>query len=154
MYDDGEMVILYKDSGEKAVNIDIHTGSRLSIHATAIGKAILSQMSDETVEEILREIDLDSLTENTINSEDELREELAEIRRTGIAFDREERVHGLNCVAVPIRKGDDVVGTISVSGPTSRLKGEYFEEELPRLLHDTANVIELNFRYKDSAMNV
>jgi IclR family acetate operon transcriptional repressor len=36
---------------------------------------------------------------------------------------------------------------LSVSGPIHRLKGEWFEKEIPDLLLGTANELELNIRY-------
>jgi len=40
-----------------------------------------------------------------------------------------------------------VEGAISISGPTSRLQGERYEEELPQKLKNAANVIELGINY-------
>ncbi|SDR07080.1 hypothetical protein SAMN05216278_3461 [Halopelagius longus] len=40
-----------------------------------------------------------------------------------------------------------VGGGMSVSGPSHRLKGEWFEEELPDFLLGAANELELNIEY-------
>jgi len=42
---------------------------------------------------------------------------------------------------------ETVKGAISVAGPSSRFQGTRFHEELPQLVLDAANVIELNITY-------
>ncbi|WP_157573604.1 IclR family transcriptional regulator C-terminal domain-containing protein [Haloplanus natans] len=36
--------------------------------------------------------------------------------------------------------------TVSIAGPASRFQGDYFEEELARLVSDAANMIELKIQ--------
>jgi DNA-binding IclR family transcriptional regulator len=40
-----------------------------------------------------------------------------------------------------------VLGSISVSAPTSRMQGERFTDEIPDLVRSAANVIELDINY-------
>jgi DNA-binding IclR family transcriptional regulator len=113
-----------------------------------MGKAILAHLPESRVHEILDRHGLPEKTEQTITERDALFEELSEIRERGVAFDREERLSGLRCVAVPILSNSSrVEGALSVSGPTSRMQGERFESELPERLRSAANVIELNITY-------
>jgi len=97
-------------------------------------------------------IDRDGLariTENTITDEDVLREQLEEIRERKIAFDDEERLNGLRSVAAPVFDATgQVIGSISVAGPTHRMQGAYFYEELPETVLGIANVIELNIQHQ------
>lgn len=61
--------------------------------------------------------------------------ELNEIRDQGIAFDGGERAEGIRCVAAPIIDNTTaLIGTISVSGTSSRIKEERFREEIPELV--------------------
>jgi hypothetical protein len=48
--------------------------------------------------------------------------ELETIRRTGVAYDREEAYRGLCCVAAPIRSGGRTIGAVSVTGPIARMQ--------------------------------
>jgi DNA-binding IclR family transcriptional regulator len=121
---------------------------QVHLHCTALGKAILAYLPEERVREIIDTHGLPERTDATITDEEELFDELEGIRDRGYARDMEERVAGLLCVAAPIRNLDgDPLGAISVSGPTSRMKGERFDEEVPEELTSTANVIELNLNY-------
>lgn len=144
----GKGVYLSRAEGNKAVQLDTYAGMRVHLHCTALGKAILAYLPEERVREILDTHGLPKRTETTITDEEELFDELEGIRERGYARDTEERVAGLRCVAAPIRNLDgNPLGAISVSGPTSRMKGERFEEEVPEDLTSTANVIELNLNY-------
>ena len=84
-------------------------------------------------------------TDKTITSFEALQEELELVRDRGFAYDRGEQINGARCVGAPVRESDGtVLGAISVSGPESRLSGEFYETKLPELVMSTANVIEMN----------
>ena len=59
------------------------------MHATAVGKVLLAHTPPEFVEEVLK-AGLKRYTPHTIVAPGHLERALAEIRRTGIAFAREE----------------------------------------------------------------
>jgi len=140
----------HRATGREAVSVDATVGDRVTLHNTALGKAILAHKPRDEVEEILDAHGMERTTDHTITDEDSLFEQFEEIRDDGVAFDRQERLPGLRCVATPIlNQADEPVGAISVSGPTSRLNGDRFNEEIPKLLLDAKNIIELNISYSD-----
>lgn len=144
----GQGVYLCRVRGDRAVNVAASTGNRVYLHSTALGKAILAHTAESRVDEILSAHGMPSVTDRTTTDPAELKAQLAEIRDRGVAFDREERIDGLCCVAVPILDNDDrPIAAISVSGPKSRMKGERLESEIPELLESAANVVELNLTY-------
>ncbi|MEO0634616.1 MAG: IclR family transcriptional regulator C-terminal domain-containing protein, partial [Pseudomonadota bacterium] len=52
---------------------------------------------------------------------DTLRDELCQIRRDGVAYDREEHEPGIICIAAPIlTQGDRAIGALSVTTSTAR----------------------------------
>jgi DNA-binding IclR family transcriptional regulator len=141
----GRGVYLHKERGEHAIQTASYTGNRKSLHCTALGKAILSQLSTERINKIVDRHGLPQRTDNTIVSREELYNELETIRERGVAFDDEEILRGLRCIAAPIQHPTgEINGAISISGPTSRFKGERFHDELPELVQGAANVIEVN----------
>lgn len=141
----GKGVYLHKARGEDAIQTSSYTGYRKHLHCTALGKAIIAQFSDERIREIAEKTDLPARTEQTLTTVDELLEEIEQIRADDIAFDDEEILEGMRCVAAPIKyPAGEIQGAISVSGPTSRFKGETFREELPEVVRGAANVIEVN----------
>lgn len=145
----GEAVYVHRALGDQAVRTDPGIGSRIPLHATAAGKAILASMPEERASRIIEHTSFDEITPNTITEADALLEELEAIHDRGFAFNREENLEGLNAVGVPVRgRGHRVIGAVSVSGPSHRLTGTRFEEELPSLLLGTANELELNISHK------
>lgn len=140
-------VFLHRAEGEQAVHIDSYVGQRIYLHGAALGKAILASMPRQRVAEIVDRRGLPALTGNTITDRDRLFEELAGIEEAGVAFDDEERLDGLRSVAVPISDGREVVASLSIAGPTSRVRDRRFEAEFPTKISDAVNLIELNLTY-------
>lgn len=143
----GEAVYLYRTRGENAVRTDPGIGSRIPLHSTAAGKAILAALDDGQVFDMIEQTDFDPITQNTITDPDDLLAEIEAIRDRGYSFNRQENLEGLNAVGVAVNGPDDVLGALSVSGPSHRIKGERFEKTLPDLLLGAANELELNIAY-------
>jgi DNA-binding IclR family transcriptional regulator len=142
----GRAVYLDKARGEQAVNTASTVGKREYIHCISLGKAMLAHLPEERVEGIVDRHGLPAQTPNTITDRETLFAELETIRERGYAVDDEEKIEGVRCVAAPLTD-DGVVGAISISGPSSRMDGERFREELPRKLLRWANVIEINAKF-------
>ncbi|WP_340098694.1 IclR family transcriptional regulator [Salinibaculum salinum] len=144
----GEIVFVHREVGDNAVQADSHIGKRLPIHATSAGKAIMAFLPDERVSEIIEQKGLESYTENTITDEETLRDELEQIREDHVAFAQQEYIQQLNSVSVPIIDVNDrVCGALGISGPAHRIKGEWFQEEVPDLLLGFANELEIKMSY-------
>ncbi|GAA0668595.1 IclR family transcriptional regulator [Natronoarchaeum mannanilyticum] len=144
----GKGIFLYKARGPDAVQLDTHAGMRVHLQTTALGKSILAFRPREEVEAIIDRHGLPAVTERTISDREELFDALDQIRERKYAYDDEERVKGMRCVAAPITNEEGrAIAAISVSGPKSRMRGETFQEEIPELLLRSANVIEVNLSH-------
>lgn len=138
-------VCLYVAYGEEAVQTWLYVGQRSGLHHTAVGKALLASLPDERVEKIIEERGLTQVTPNTITEKSELFEELDEVREDGIAFNHQETIQGLVGVGAPIKsQSGDLLGALSIVGPASRMGEERLQEELPDLIMQSVNVIEVN----------
>lgn len=146
--ENGYGVYIYQQMDDRAITTNSRVGTRVSLHSSAIGKALLAFQPPEKVDRILDRDGLPAQTEHTITSREEFDAELERIREEGVAYDDEEGIEGMRCVAAPIRDKDSVsVGAISVSGPCTRIKSERFESTLPREVKRAAQAIEINYRY-------
>lgn len=121
-------------------------GLRLPAHCSACGKLLLAWRSWDDVARMFEQVELVRFTPATLVDLDALSAELRMIRRAGVAFDHEEIVPGLSCVAAPVRDetGEPVAG-ISLSVPTYRFVGG--EDAYVRLIANTAYRISCRLGY-------
>lgn len=112
-----DVFYLAKLHGHRRPACPSRIGGRVPAHATAVGKALLAYDA-EAYEEVLAS-GLSSFTPNTLTRTVDLAAELERIRRTGVAYDREEAQVGLHCVAVPLLSPSNrPIAALSVSVST------------------------------------
>lgn len=143
----GRGVYLYRARGEHAMPVNTHVGKHVDLHCRASGKAILASLPAEEVDRIIDERGLVRRTKHTITTRAELWEELEQVDRQGYAVNDGEVREGLRCIGAPVHRDGEVVGAISVSGPKGRIQGKRFDEELPDLVMDVANIVEITTSY-------
>lgn len=138
---------VYTSIGENGIRSESQTGERVYLHVTSVGKTILASLSESRVNEILDCHGLPALTETTITNREQLFEDLETIREQGYAINQGERRNGMMAVGAPIKASDgDILGGISVTGPTRRMESEHLDT-LPNLLLDLTEDINLRLRY-------
>ncbi|MFZ5946225.1 MAG: IclR family transcriptional regulator [Bacillota bacterium] len=117
-----DVITVYKVDPETTLKANISIGGREALHATSMGKVLVSEMSPTALRDIFGEKVLKAYTQNTITTFDGLMEEIAKVREQGYAIDDEELCMGLRCVAMPIRNNQgNIVCALSVSGPSVRI---------------------------------
>ena len=141
----GYGIFSYRSLGQQAVKPNPDIGDRVPLHSYAAGKAILAHIPKEDVHDILHRRGLRKQTENTLTDREDLFEELESVRDRGYAFNNQENILGLRAIGAPIRgKEGQIIGAISISGPTHRMKGDKLESKFPDLLLGSINELELN----------
>lgn len=115
--DGNEIVYVDKVESESTIRMYSRIGKRSPIYCTAVGKAMLSYMTDEQVEQIWNQSDIKKFTEKTITNLEEFKEHLKVVREKGYAIDEQENEIGIRCVGAAILnyKGE-VCSAISISG--------------------------------------
>ena len=100
-------------------------GRVLPPHCSALGKAITAFQDRAVAEQIVEVYGLARRTEHSITDRSRLFDEFAEIRKSGIACDREESILGGICYSAAIRPaGKPVLAAISLSTPIVRMTPE------------------------------
>lgn len=132
--DGTEAFYLDKVDSPKRLAVFSRIGHRVPLYCTAVGKVFLASMPPDKLEDYLKQTPLKRFTKNTIISPAGLRRELAEVKSSGYAFDREECEVGARCVAVPI-KGlmNRTIAALSISGPAVRLNDETLHKVVQQL---------------------
>lgn len=148
---DGRIYTLYEHFGSDAVGVEYHSKKRQTpldhLHCTAAGKVIIAHASKERRRQLLTECDFQPTGVNTITDPNEFRSELETVADRGVAFANEEQIKGIRAVGAPIVAQDGpVLGAITVSGPTTRLKAERFRDHIPSEVLHAAEVAELNLQ--------
>ena len=145
---DGLGVYLYSEMGSEGVQNDVRIGRHVHLHQSAAGKAILGFLPRERAEAIIDEHGLPARTSETITDRETLLAELDDTRERGYAYARGDHTKGLWAVGVPVHDEDDsVAGGLLVAGPTHRMRGEWFENDLPEYLEGTVKEFELNMSF-------
>ena len=118
-----------------------YIGLNLPLFCTAVGKAIMAELSQQEVTDIWNQRRDIRYTEKTIQDLDSLLKEIEEIKKYGYAFDNEEREVGLSCVGVSINGYDGMSRYgVSVSGPTNRITGERLHDICEALLESKKRI--------------
>ncbi len=117
-----EVVIIARTPGPGAFQLTDRAGVVRPAYCTALGKVILAALRQDQFERYLAQVELKPFTENTITDPQRLRQEIDEIRRSGIAFDDGELNGEVRCAAMPVRDfSGQMAGAIGISGPVWRL---------------------------------
>ena len=91
------------------------------LHCTMLGKAHPAFFPVDESERLLNESGIPRLTQHTITTARAMQAELARIRKSGCAVDREESMDGAFCAGVPVLDSRGLPpAAISISGPPVR----------------------------------
>ena len=117
-----KVLILTRREGPNALQISERAGTLRPVYCTAIGKVLLSGLTDAVYEEHVAEIEMTPFTQNTLRDAEALRAQVERARREGIAYDDCEFNPEVRCMAAPVRDfRGRVLGAIGFSGPVWRL---------------------------------
>jgi DNA-binding IclR family transcriptional regulator len=128
-----EMLYLVRTDSDKPYRMPSRVGHSIPMHSSGIGKAILASFSDDELERFVARAGLPGRTEHTLTTIEQLRAELADVRRTGYALDREENVPGVVCVAAPVR---DHTGSVRYGISISTITLEHSLEQIEAMSGD------------------
>ncbi|HEY0210865.1 IclR family transcriptional regulator [Acerihabitans sp.] len=132
--DGKEGVYIDKVEGKMAVISYSRIGRRLPVHATAIGKVLISFLNPADIQALLENYDYTRPTPHSISDEDRFLAELALVRSRGYALDNQENEQGVRCISVPIWNVErKVVAAISISTLISRVSDDELEEYIQLL---------------------
>ena len=127
--DEGQVFYVEKVESQQSVRTACTVGSRAPAYCTAVGKAMLAELSEPEVNEVIRRWGLKTVTPNTITTAAALKAELRAVRSRGYAIDNEEKEEGLRCVSAAVRgHSGKLFAAMSVSGPAFRMTKERIPE--------------------------
>jgi DNA-binding IclR family transcriptional regulator len=145
----GETVDLALLDGPKAVFVDQVQGTHrlravsavgvsFPLHCTANGKALLAALAPDALARLKPQIRLGSGPSR--GSWKQLEAELAEVRQTGIAYDREEHSPGISAVGVAVIGPQGELVAVSIPAPSMRFAAH--EAELVAALRHCCSTLQ------------
>ncbi len=135
--------ILYLDVIDSPNNLRVThgRGQHDPLHATAMGKALAAELTDDRVRDILAAEGMPRLTENTLTDPEAFLDEIRDVRVRGWALDDSESVRGSRSVAKAV-PGDRLVAGVSISAPAVRFSYEKAERVAEVLGDHVARIAE------------
>ncbi len=141
------VVILARMSGPGAFQLKDRVGGVRPANCTAIGKIMLSSLTDDQFERFLSRVELKGNTPKSIVNADVLRREVDAVRRAGMAIDDGEFDPELRCVALPVRDfSGQIIGAMGLSGPMWRVSHEVLQKHA-RVVRAAAARLSAEFGY-------
>ena len=151
--DRNEIVYIDKvetDHSPGGLRMASRVGLRNPAHSCAVGKVLLSHLSEDELNHIIEDKGLPKRTENTITDPIRLKEQLKIVRIQGYAIDDEENERGIRCVAAPIfNEVGRAVAAVSISGPAFRITKRVIQERLKREVMETALKISQRLGFRE-----
>ena len=142
---DGTKVLyLHRVECDQPLRMFLQAGSRVPLHATAVGKLLLAFMPEEKRQALIDIHSVECFTPNT-KSGDDLLAALEQIKEARISINREESTLGLAGVAVPIFGADgSVLAGLAIHAPISRFGDKQIARAI-KVLRAAAAEIENDF---------
>ncbi|MGN7860760.1 IclR family transcriptional regulator [Microbacterium sp. 22303] len=137
---DGDSVVYVSQApSPHAMRMFTEVGGRAPLHSTSVGKAILAQLDDDQVREIIARAGMPHSTPRSLETIDALLADLALSRERGYAVDDGEHEVGVRCFAMAV-PNMPVLTAVSISGPMSRVGEDFAEQAIPVLREVVADI--------------
>ncbi|KRV47871.1 IclR family transcriptional regulator [Wenjunlia vitaminophila] len=114
-----EVVYVERIHGHDALVLPSRVGGRLPLSCTGVGKALLAFAGQDLVEGVLA-APLPRLTPYSLTDPARLRTAVEQAQVAGLAYEEQEAVLGVSCIAAPVFAGGAAVAALSVAVPVSR----------------------------------
>jgi IclR family transcriptional regulator, KDG regulon repressor len=126
LLENNHVVYLFRNEGRNSVRLLTHMGRKNPLYCTSEGLALLAFQDEKTINKYL-EKDLYAYTPYTITDGDELINYLLEVNKNEYVISKDHFYEGFVGIAAPIRDySENVVASLSVIGPTSRITEEKY----------------------------
>lgn len=148
-----DIVVLARTAGSGAFQLMDRVGAVRPAHCTALGKILLAAYDESQLRAFLERRPPVPYTPKSITDAGLLVDEIAAVRRNGIAYDDSEFNAEARCVAVPVRDlTGQVRGAIGISGAVWRLSLQGLKEK-SRLVRSAAARMSAEFGCAGDALD-
>lgn len=139
--DGAEVLYVASAPGSFVLRAETPPGLRIPAHCTALGKCMLAQLDPDEVRGRLGAEPYPALTDQSVRTWTQLREQMAAVRENGYAVSVGEYDVGLNSCAVPVATHRGMSAAINVSASASRVSPDDLVRIFVPSLRETATAI-------------
>lgn len=126
---DCRSILIDKVDSAYGIKVSSEIGLRMPVLAGPGIKAMLTQLSDEQIDEILARTELKPYTPYTTTDKATFKKEVQEARQQGIVIDRQEYIEGMVSFAIPVKvRGGGPQAAIWTVGLTHQVPESSFTE--------------------------
>jgi IclR family transcriptional regulator, acetate operon repressor len=137
--DGSNAIYVAQVAGRHSMRMFTEVGRRVPLHATGVGKALLTQLPDEEIVRILDLAGMPTVTPHTITDAAVLLQDVRASRIRGYTIDDGEQEVGVSCVAVTVPNAPTPTA-ISISAPTPRMTPDVVREAATALREAAATM--------------
>jgi len=142
--DGDDIVYVARRSAKRVVNIAATIGGRLPAYVTAMGRVLLSGLSDAELEAYLARLHPEKRNAATVTSRVKVRDAVLAARRQGWALVDQELEPGLVTIAVPLKaRCGRVMAALAVGAPSGRVDALIMRERFLPVMREAAEAVAL-----------
>jgi len=143
--DGPDVVYVLRVPTHKIMSINLGIGSRLPAYCTSMGRTLLAELDEASLDALMAEYPPVRRTQRTIADVPSLKKELAAVRQQGWCLVNQELEEGLVSLSAPIRdRGGRTIAAMNISGQVNRTAPDYMLEHfLPKLRAAAAEISQM-----------
>ncbi|MEH6575501.1 MAG: IclR family transcriptional regulator [Amphritea sp.] len=140
-----DTIYIYRALASQRLTVNVPVGTRLPCHSNALGRALLSGLSDDELGRLYFGAQMDGVPKPNPQSLPELRKRIKEENTQGVAINQSDFA---TAIAAPIRNyANEVIAAINISGPDIFMRGDEIMSEITLQLLNTAAAISAEMGY-------
>jgi len=148
--DKGYSTIVLREESKHTFRFAYHVGSVFPAYAVSAGKALLSELTDAEIDSLYPNERLMPLTPKTVTTRTELKKELEQVRKTGVAFNREQAREGVESIASVIRDASGTaVAAMSIAAPVFMMN-QVKRKKLTTIVRLGTSLMSYQLGYRDA----
>ena len=139
--DKDNIIYITKIESKNPICLYSKVGNSIPMYCSAMGKAILADLSDEEIKNYLDCNPLIKLTDNTIITKYDFMKEISKVRKMGYASDNGEHEEDVICIGASITGDNKKYGAVSVSLPKYRLTEKFHRQIVDAIQNCKLNIL-------------
>jgi IclR family transcriptional regulator, KDG regulon repressor len=140
---------VYIDKIEPVSNLRMYSqiGRRVPVFCSALGKSLLSDLTDDELDKTMIKIEFRNFTKMTHMKAESLHSDILATRLRGWSIDDEEHEEGIRCIGAPVKDyTGKIIAALSVSGDKNVISPER-DHEISGMVMNTAQTISRRMGY-------